>query len=131
MRLHIEGKDTTIVPHLMGRIADRLEQLNEVHDDILEARLTLVRQGHQYEARVRLLLAGKTLYATQHGSSPDAAIGAALRCVEDDLSVQRALRHHAHTAMPSPRSSPFIGDRPTAQPQRVPLRRTTAKKTVW
>jgi ribosome-associated translation inhibitor RaiA len=131
MRLHIEGKDTTIVPHLMGRIADRLEQLNEAHDDILEARLTLVRQGHQHEARVRLLLAGKTLYATQHGISPDAAIGAALRRVEDDLSVQRALRQHARTAIPSPCSSTFIGDRPTAQPQRVPLRRTTAKKTVW
>jgi ribosome-associated translation inhibitor RaiA len=136
MRLHIEGKDTTIVPHLMGRIADRLEQLNEVHDDILEARLTLVRQGHQHEAHVRLVLAGKTLYAMQHGNSPDAAIGAALRRVEDDLSTHRALCRHRHTAMhapqnPSPpRSSPFIGGRPTAQPRRVPLRRTTAKRTV-
>jgi ribosome-associated translation inhibitor RaiA len=136
MRLHIEGKDTTIVPHLMGRIADRLEQLNGVHDDILEARLTLVWQGHQHEAHVRLMLAGQTLYAMQHGNSPDAAIGAALRRVEDDLFTQRALRRHRHTALHAPqnasppRSSPRIGERPTAQPRRVSLRRTTAKRTA-
>jgi ribosome-associated translation inhibitor RaiA len=137
MRLHIEGKDTTIVPHLMGRIADWLEHLNDVYDDILEARLTLVHHGHRHEARVRLLLAGKTLYATQYGNSPDAAIGAALRHVEDALYAQRALPQHARTAMrstqnaPPSRSSPFIEDRRIAPPRRVPLRRTTAKKPVW
>jgi ribosome-associated translation inhibitor RaiA len=131
MRLHIEGKDTPIVPHLMGRIADRLEQLNEVYDDILEARLTLVHHGYLHEARVRLLLAGKTLYVTQHGNSPDAAIGAALHRIEDDLSAQRALRQHAPQNTPSPRAFPLMGDRPSAQPRRVPLRRTTAKKSMW
>ena len=35
MRLHIEGQDTTIVPHLLGRIAERLEQLNEPHEEYL------------------------------------------------------------------------------------------------
>jgi ribosome-associated translation inhibitor RaiA len=123
MRLHIEGKDTTIVPHLMGRIAERLEQLNEVHHDILEARLTLVPHGCQHEARVRLLLAGKTLHATQHGNSPDAAIGAALRRVEDALYAQRALRQHSPTVMRSPQNAP--------SPRRVPLYSTMAKKIVW
>ena len=134
MRLHIEGKDTTIVPHLMGRIAERLEQLNEAHGDILEARLTLVHHGSWHEACVRLLLAGKTLYAAQPGNSPDAAVGAALRDVEDALYKRRALRHPAHPVTPalqnapSPRSSPVAGDRPTTPPQRVPRRRATAKK---
>jgi hypothetical protein len=93
-----------------------------------------VSHGSQYEARVRLLLAGKTLYATQHGDSPDAAIGVALRCVEDALYAQRALRQHSPTVMypsqkaSSPRSSPFTGNRPTALPKRMPLYSTTAKK---
>jgi ribosome-associated translation inhibitor RaiA len=92
MRLHIEGQGTTIVPHLLGRIAERLEHLNEPYEDIFEARVTLVSQERRYEARVSLLLAGKTLYAVQHGDSPDAAIGAALRCVEKALHERRALR---------------------------------------
>jgi ribosome-associated translation inhibitor RaiA len=124
MRLHIEGKDTTIVPHLMGRIAERLEQLNEVHDDILEARFTLLHQGSLHEARVRLLLAGKTLYATQQGDSPDAAVGAALGYIEDALYAQRALqRRHLPTAMYSPQNA--------APLRKAPQRHTTAKKTVW
>jgi ribosome-associated translation inhibitor RaiA len=137
MRLHIEGKDMTIVPHLMGRIAERLEQLNDVYDDIMEARFTLVSHNSQYEARVRLLLAGKTLYATQHGNSPDAAIGVALRCVEDALYAQRALRRRSTPVIPppqkapSPHSSPFTGHRPTEPPERMPLYSTTAKKIVW
>jgi ribosome-associated translation inhibitor RaiA len=68
-----------IVPHLVGRIAERLAQLNESHDDIYEARVTLGHHDSLHEARVRLLLVGKTLYAMQHGDSPDAAIGPALR----------------------------------------------------
>jgi hypothetical protein len=93
-----------------------------------------VPHGCQHEARVRLLLAGKTLHATQHGNSPDAAIGAALRRVEDALYAQRALRYHSPTVMPSPqnapspRSSPCTGNKPTAPPRRVPLYSTTAKK---
>ena len=136
MRLHIEGKDTPIMPHLMGRIAERFEQLNEVHEDILEVRLTLVRHGDQHEAHVCLLLAGKTLYATQQGDSPDAAVGAALRHVEDALHARRALRRHAPTTMYSPQNEPPLrsslctGDRPSAPLQRVPRRRITAKKTV-
>ena len=136
MRLHIEGKDTTIVPHLMGRIAERFEQLNEAYEDILEVRLTLVRHGDRHEAHVCLLLAGKTLYATQQGDSPDAAVGAALRHVEDALDARRALRRHAPTAMYSPQNEPPLrsslrtGDRPSASLRRVRRRRTTAKKTV-
>jgi ribosome-associated translation inhibitor RaiA len=98
MRLHIEGKGTTIVPHLLGRIAERLEQLNDPYEDIFEARVTLVHLGSWHEARVRLLLAGKTLYAVHPGESPDAAIGAALRRLEGALQERRALRRRLRTA---------------------------------
>ena len=86
---------------------------------------------------MRLLLAGKTLYAAQPGNSPDAAVGAALRDVEDALYATRPATpaHPVTPALqnaPSPRSSPVAGDRPTASlPQRVPRRRATAKKIVW
>jgi ribosomal subunit interface protein len=96
MRLHIEGQDMKIMPHLLGRIAERLEQLNEPYEDIFEARVILVYQKYRHEARVRLLLAGKTLYAVQHGDSPDAAIGAALRRVESALQKRRAMRQRSH-----------------------------------
>ena len=37
MRLDIEGKHMTLAPHLMGWIAERLEDLNTPDDDICEA----------------------------------------------------------------------------------------------
>jgi hypothetical protein len=97
MRLCIEGKNWIIVPHLLGRIAARLEQLNAPHADIREARVTMLSQSGRHEARVRLLLDDKTLYAMQYGDSADAALGAALRCVEGALHERRALQQGAHT----------------------------------
>ena len=101
MRLHIESKDTPIVPHLVGRIAERLEQLNTPHEDIWEARVTLVQQADGHEARVRLLLSGTTLMAQHHGASPDAAIGGALRSIAEALTVRRR-RRQSKRAVPRP-----------------------------
>ena len=138
MRLHIEGQGMTIVPHLLGRIAERLEHLNEPYEDIFVARVALVNQGRQHEARVRLLLAGKTLYAVQHGDSPDAAIGAALRHVEVALNGDVPYDATRPAAMYSPRTS-----RPSARPcapasmpsatsrRRLPVSSTVAKHTAW
>jgi ribosome-associated translation inhibitor RaiA len=120
MRLHIEGQGTKIVPHLLGRIAERLEQLNQPYEDIFEARLTLAYQGYLHEARVRLLLAGKTLYAVQHGDSPDAAIGAALRCVEGALQERRALRRR--TRLPLLPTLPGYANRLTPEATGEPYR---------
>jgi ribosome-associated translation inhibitor RaiA len=106
MRLHIEGKDTPIVPHLVGRIAERLEQLNTPHEDIWEARVTLVQQANGHEARVRLLLSGTTLMAQHHGASPDAAIGAALRSIADVLTARRRRRQYARAIPPLPLERP-------------------------
>jgi ribosome-associated translation inhibitor RaiA len=102
MRLHIEGKDTPIVPHLVGRIAERLEQLNSLHEDIWEARVTLVQQADSHEARVRLLLSGTTLMAQHHGPSPDAAIGAALRHIAEALMTRRQRRQSRRAVPRSP-----------------------------
>jgi ribosome-associated translation inhibitor RaiA len=109
MRLHFEGKDTPLVPHLLGRMAERLVHLNTPHDDIREARVTLVQREDWHEARVRLLLGEKTLHAMQYGASPDAAIGAALRKLEDALHRVRAARcrrriipHHAKSTKFTP-----------------------------
>lgn len=100
MRLHMEGKGTPIVPHLLGRVAEWLKQLNTPHADIFEARVTLGQQAGQYKAQVRLLLAGKTLHAMQHGASPDAAIGAALWGVAHALYKVRARRRSFGVSSP-------------------------------
>jgi ribosome-associated translation inhibitor RaiA len=107
MRLHFEGKDTPIVPHLLGRMAERLTQLNTPHEDICEARVTLVQCEGWHEARVRLLLAEKTLHAMQHGASPDAAIGAALKKIENALHKVRAARFRRRTVLRHAHSAPF------------------------
>ena len=52
MRLDIEGKHMALAPHLMGWIAERLEDLNTPYDDICEARITFVQQGRSEERRV-------------------------------------------------------------------------------
>jgi ribosome-associated translation inhibitor RaiA len=102
MRLHIEGKDMPIVPHLVGRIAERLEQFNSPHEDIWEARVMLVQQADGHEAQVRLLLSGTTLTVQRHGPSPDAAIGAVLRSIAEALTMRRRRRQYRSAAPLSP-----------------------------
>ena len=47
MRLDIEGEHMMLAPHLMGWIAERLEDLNTSYDDICKARVTFVQHGRQ------------------------------------------------------------------------------------
>jgi ribosome-associated translation inhibitor RaiA len=126
MRLLIEGKDTPIVPHLVGRIAERLEQLNSRHEDIWEARVTLVQQADGHEARVRLLLSGTTLMAQHHGASPDAAIGAALRCIAEALTGRRRRRQcgRAVPRLSQPLERPLQPRAKRGQAKRVALEGT-------
>ena len=65
MRLDIEGKHRTLAPHLMGWIAERLEDLNTPYDDICEARVIFVQQGRRDAVCVELLLAEQSLHVTQ------------------------------------------------------------------
>ena len=77
MRLDIEGKHMRLAPHLMGWIAERLEDLNTPYDDICEARITFVQQGRRDAVCIELLLAGKSLHVTRRGATPDAAVAQA------------------------------------------------------
>jgi ribosome-associated translation inhibitor RaiA len=92
MRLDIEGKHMTLAPHLMGWIAERLEDLNTPYDDIYEARVTFVPQGRRDAVWIELLLTGKSLHVTQRGATPDAAVDAAFRVVQQELHDVRAAR---------------------------------------
>jgi ribosome-associated translation inhibitor RaiA len=92
MRLDIEGKHMTLAPHLMGWIAERLEDLNTPYDDICEARVTFVQQGRRDAVCIQLLLAGQSLHVTQRGATPDAAVDAAFRAVQRELHDVRAAR---------------------------------------
>jgi ribosome-associated translation inhibitor RaiA len=95
MRLHIEGQHTNIPPHLLGWIAERLEDLDAPHGDILQARVTLA--GHKngqrcrQEARVELVLAAETLFVTQVAKTPYDAVCAALKAAERELRNMRTL----------------------------------------
>src|SRR5436853_6913017 len=90
MRLDIEGKHMTLAPHLMGWIAERLEDLNTPYDDICEAGITLVQQGRRDAVCIELLLAGKSLLVTQHGATPNAAVDADFRVVQRTILKLRA-----------------------------------------
>src|SRR4029453_14186150 len=90
MRLDIEGKHITLAPHLMGWIAERLEDLNTPYDDICEARVTFVQQGRRDAVCIELLLAGKSLHVTRGWRAPDAGVDAAFRVVQQELHDVRA-----------------------------------------
>jgi ribosome-associated translation inhibitor RaiA len=92
MRLDIEGKHMTLAPHLMGWIAERLEDLNTPYDDIYEARVIFVQQGRHDAVCIELLLAEKSLHVTQRGATPDAAVDAAFRVIQQELHDVRVAR---------------------------------------
>ena len=92
MRLDIEGKHMMLAPHLMGWIAERLEDLNTPYDDICEARVIFVQQGQRDAVCIELLLAGKSLHVTRRGATPDAAVNAAFRVIQRELHDVRAAR---------------------------------------
>jgi ribosome-associated translation inhibitor RaiA len=92
MRLDIEAKHMTLAPHLMGWIAERLKDLNTPYDDICEVRITFVQQGRREAVCFDLLLVGKSLHVTQRGATPDAAVDAAFRVVQQELHDVRMAR---------------------------------------
>jgi len=92
MRIDIEGKHIPLTPHLMGWIAERLEDLNTSYDDIYEARVTFAQQGRCDAVYVEILLAGKSLHVTQRGPTPDAAMDAAFQAVQQELQVVRTVQ---------------------------------------
>ena len=82
----------TLAPHLMGWIAERLEDLNTPYDDICEARITFMQQGRREAVCIELLLAGKSLHVTQRSTTPDAAVDAAFQMLQRELHDVRTRR---------------------------------------
>lgn len=94
MRLHIRGRQTKLQPHLVGWVAERMEELNTPFEDIFEARVIPVGRASCSESRdlvhVQLMLADRTLQMTQDGATPDEAIKAAIKEAEGALCNLRA-----------------------------------------
>ena len=119
MRLDIEGKHMTLPPHLMGWIAERLEDLNTPYDDICEARVTFVQQGRRDAVCIEILRAGESLHVTQRGATPDAAVDAAFRVVQRELHNVRTVRRartSVGVAQETWRAPVSIGAREAARP---------------
>lgn len=100
MRLRIQGYQTEIAAHVLGWIAERLEDLNGPHGDIFSAEVTLSKHKHQIETRIELMLAGKTLGVTQRRKTQDEAVLATLRAIERQLDAFRLQQHPRQGRMP-------------------------------
>jgi ribosome-associated translation inhibitor RaiA len=85
MRLDIKGQHTTIPPHLLSWIVERLEALNTPPEPTFRARVTLRRcEQHPhsfYQARVTLILAGRTFHAKGSRTMLDEAVATALEAM--------------------------------------------------
>ncbi len=96
MELHIEGQHTAVAADVQSWITERLEALNRPEEDILHARVTLVkherhRKGSD-EARLLVSLAGKTLSATQVGDTLEDALYQAFDVLTRELREFRTAR---------------------------------------
>ena len=108
MEVHIEGQHTAAESALQVWITQRLEELNARYQDILHARVTLVKNAHHQqgsdEARVFLTLSGQTLSATRTAATLDDALYEVLDVITRELDDFRTIRQHAaKTPGPRPR----------------------------
>ncbi len=96
MQIRIEGQHMELEPGLRGWIAERLEELNGPSDDILHARVTVIKSGHHQkgndEARIILTLPGKTLSASCQGDTIDDAVYAVFDVIKRELQAFREKR---------------------------------------
>lgn len=96
MDLQIEAQHTEIDPELRAWIGERIDELNNPSDDILHARVNLLKQErHQKgsdEVRVFLTLSGKTLQVTQSGDTIQDALYEALNVLTHELREFRKQR---------------------------------------
>jgi cold shock CspA family protein/ribosome-associated translation inhibitor RaiA len=96
MDLHIDAQNIDLGPDLQSWITARLDALNAPDQDILHARVTVVKHVHHLqgsdEARVVLVLSGKTLSATHTGDTIEDALYAVLDVIERELHDFRTVR---------------------------------------
>jgi len=108
MDVHIEGHHTQVRPEVREWITQRLEALDAPYQDILHARVTLMKHERHHqgseEVRVFVTLAGKTLQATGTGNTLDDALYEALEVMSREMRTFRTRRQHAvKTPGPRPR----------------------------
>ena len=97
MELQIEGQHVDVRDDLRQMITGRLEKLNVHHDDIIHARVVLVKSNHHQhgsdEARILLSMTRrKVLQATKVGKTLENAIGSAFDALQRELSDYRVQR---------------------------------------
>lgn len=96
MEVQIEGIHTEVEASLQAWIHDKLAMLNNDHEDIIHARVALVKhERHQKggdEARVFLTLSNKTLSATRQGDTLQDALYDVLDAMERELGDFRDIR---------------------------------------
>jgi cold shock CspA family protein/ribosome-associated translation inhibitor RaiA len=108
MEVQIEGRHTDVATTTQEWIGQQLEALNAHHDDIIHARVTLVKnerhqKGHD-EARVFLTLAGHTLSASRTGDTLDEALYKVMDVTVHELRDFRVARQQVQkTPGPRPR----------------------------
>jgi cold shock CspA family protein/ribosome-associated translation inhibitor RaiA len=96
MEVHINGQHTAVEPDVQAWITHRLDALNTPHDDMLHARVTLVKhERHQQgadEVRVVVTLPETTLSVTRCGETLADALYEALDVMERELHDVRVRR---------------------------------------
>jgi cold shock CspA family protein/ribosome-associated translation inhibitor RaiA len=106
MELHIDAQHIDLELGLQDWITERLEALNVPEQDILHARVTVVKNTHHLqgsdEARVVLVMSGKTLTATRTGDTIEDALYEVLDVIERELHDFRTVRR-AVVKEPGPR----------------------------
>ena len=96
MDLHIDAQHTEMAPTLQDCIRARCEALNTPHEDIVHARVALLRHPRHLrgsdEARIFLTLSGKVISATRTGATLEDALYEAFDVLERELHDFRTLR---------------------------------------
>jgi cold shock CspA family protein len=106
MELHIDAQHSELEPGLKTWLIERLEALNAPEQDILHARVTVIKHVHHLhgsdEARVVLGLSGKTLSVTRTGNTIEDALYAVFDVIARELHDFRTVRRGVSKA-PGPR----------------------------
>src|SRR5215467_10761709 len=97
MELHIEGQHIEVSDDLRTMIADRLEKLNAHHDDVIHARVSLVKSHHHQhgsdEARIVLSMTRrKVLQTTKISKTIEEAINNSFDALQRELTDYRGKR---------------------------------------
>lgn len=106
MEIRIEGQHTALEPDQQAWLQQRLTELNTPHQDILHARVVLVKHERHHkgsdEVRLVLTLPGKTLRITRTADTLDDALYQLLDVAARELHEVRRMRQHTVKA-PGPR----------------------------